>query len=427
MSRALFALPLLLFLLAPAARADQASLPGCEAPAALRKTIKDQLHSPEFDRLTYAAQFDRKQQVLTKLIERYPREVEPYNLWIAAAREDRLLYPEQLASLQKKYRERAAAHPDDPFALYLAAAALRSTDTPESIRLLVRAESLAPTFGWPSLELAQIYSSGKFADKAKFSGQLTMFWTACPTSQDQQARWMLVKVPDLQTHVTKAVRAELAKTNDPDRLKDYEFLWGLEFRTTSPKDFAALRQQVAEDVKRLERIKNPHPDADWDSLLLHGSQQAGATPDAIRAREDAIIARYPHSGNAQGIVWKRWKSAHPEPTDSKDVAGWKRYNAAVEALQLGWIQQYPDATNPPDYWRFLFMQSDDSIAEQQGVAIAEKSASAMSAAYPPSMRMYSNLQPAEYLLDHKWAPEKALAYLQEAKNWQGRSDAEYRA
>jgi hypothetical protein len=126
-------------------------------------------------------------------------------------------------------------------------------------------------------------------------------------------------------------------------------------------------------------------------------------------------------------VWKRWKSAHPEPTDSKDVAGWKRYNAAVEALQLGWIQQYPDATNPPDYWRFLFMQSDDSIAEQQGVAIAEKSASAMSAAYPPSMRMYSNLQPAEYLLDHKWAPEKALAYLQEAKNWQGRSDAEYRA
>jgi hypothetical protein len=72
-----------------------------------------------------------------------------------------------------------------------------------------------------------------------------MFWTACPTSQDQQALWMLVKVPDLQTHVAKAVRAELAETNDSDRLKDYEFLWGLEFRTTSPKDFAPLRQQVA--------------------------------------------------------------------------------------------------------------------------------------------------------------------------------------
>lgn len=168
---------------------------------------------------------------------------------------------------------------------------------------------------------------------------------------------MLVKVPDLQTHVAKAVRAELAETNDSDRLKDYEFLWGLEFRTTSPKDFAPLRQQVAEDVKRQERIINPHPDADWVSLLLHGSQQAGATPDAIRAREDVIIARYPHSGNAQGIVWKRWKVAQPEPTDSKDATAWKRYNDLQRAEQLKWLEQYPDQTNPPDYWRLLFMES----------------------------------------------------------------------
>jgi hypothetical protein len=259
MSRALFALPLLLFLLAPAARADQASLPGCEAPAALRKTIKDQLHSPEFDRLTYAAQFDRKQQVLTKLIERYPREVEPYNLWIAAAREDRLLQPELLASLQKNYRSRAAAHPDDPLALYIASNALQGTDTPETIRLLERAQSLAPSFAWPVLDLADMYSKGKFADKAKFTEQLTKFWTACPTSQNQSARWMLAKVSELQAKVAKAERTALAKETDPDRLKDYEFLWGLEFRTTSPKDFPALRQQVAEDVKRLERIKNPHP------------------------------------------------------------------------------------------------------------------------------------------------------------------------
>jgi thiol-disulfide isomerase/thioredoxin len=427
MPRSLSALPLLLFLIASAARADQASLPGCEAPSAIRKIVKDQLNSPEFNRLAYDAQIERKRQVLSKLMERYPREVEPYNLWIAAAREDQLLHPEFLAGLKKEYSERASAHPGDPLALYLAAHALIGTDTPQSIHLLEKAGSLAPTFAWPSLDLAQIYSSGKFADKAKFADQLTKFWTACPTSQGQQARWMLVKVPELQKQVAKAERAELARTNDPERLKDYEFLWGLEFRTTSPRDFAPLRQQVAEDVKRLERIKNPHPDADWASLLLHGSQQAGAAPDVIRAKEDAIVSGYPHSGNAQSIVWKRWKAAHPEPIDSKDAAGWKTYNAAAEALQLGWIEQYPDATNPPDYWRFFFMQSDDSIGEQQGVAISERSATAMSAAYPPSMRMYANLQPADYLLDHKWAPEKALAYLQEAKQWQDRSDAEYRA
>jgi thiol-disulfide isomerase/thioredoxin len=423
MPRVFSALPLLLILTSPVIQGQQ-SLPGCEPPATLSKTIKDQLGSKEFRRLTYAAKVERRQQVVSKLMDRYPREFEPYKLWISGAREDQLLHPESLANLQEEYRARAAAHPDDPLALYLGAAALRSTDTPESIRLLVRAQSLAPAFAWPSLELAQIYSSGKFADKPKFSGHLTKFWTACPTSQDQQARWMLVKVPDLQTPVAKAVRAELARTNDPDRLKDYEFLWGLEFRTTSPKNFAQLRQQVAEDVKRLERTKIPHPDADWASLLLLGSQQAGATSDAIRAREDAILATYPHSDNAQAIVWRRWKVAHPEPASSQDVAAWKRYNAEVQALQLSWIQQFPDMTYPPDDWRFYAMQQDDSVQEQQGIAMAAKYVVSND---PPFMRVSGHLQAANYLLNHHWAAGQALAYMQQAQYWQNRTDAEYRS
>jgi hypothetical protein len=31
------------------------------------------------------------------------------------------------------------------------------------------------------------------------------------------------------------------------------------------------------------------------------------------------------------------------------------------ATQLKWLEQYPDQTNPPDYWRLLFMESDDTI------------------------------------------------------------------
>ena len=130
---------------------------------------------------------------------------------IAAAREDQLIHPELLAGLQKEYRERAAAHPEDPLALYLAAHALIDTDTPRSIHLLEKAGSLAPTFAWPSLDLAQIYSMGKFADKPKFADQLTKFWTACPASQDRQARWMLVKVPELQKQVAKADKRTLIR------------------------------------------------------------------------------------------------------------------------------------------------------------------------------------------------------------------------
>src|SRR5258705_9863590 len=67
MPRSLSALPLLLFLLAPIARADQASLPGCEAPSALRKAIKNQLESKEFRHLYFQLREERQQRVLSEL------------------------------------------------------------------------------------------------------------------------------------------------------------------------------------------------------------------------------------------------------------------------------------------------------------------------------------------------------------------------
>ena len=427
MPRALFALPLLLFLFSPITRADQASLPGCEAPSALRKTIKDQLHGPAFDRLTYAAQLERKQQVLSNLMGRYPREVEPFNLWIAAAREDHMVHPELLTGLQKEYRERAAAHPSDPLALYIAATALRSTDTPESIRLLEHAQDLAPAFVWPSFGLAQIYSTGKFADKAKFGDQLTRFWTACPASESQEARWMLVKNPELQAKVVTAVRPMLAKTNDPERLQNYEFLWGLEFRTMPPPKYGELRQQVAADVKRLESVKNPHPDADWADLIVKGEKQAEAAPETIRAKEDALIAAYPHSGEANAIVSKRWEKAHPKPTDQKDVAAWKAYHDANWAVIQQWMQQYPDSYFPAGYYRLIFAPDDAVPDEQQGVAMAQKSVSDGTTYFPPFMFMYTYDTASSKLLDRQWAPAKALEYAQQTKQWQDRAGADYRA
>jgi len=198
--------------------------------------------------------------------------------------------PEPIAAIQKQLREREAAHPEDPLALDLYASALRGTDTPDSIRMLEKAQTLAPGFAWPSLDLAQIYSNGKFADKPKFTDQLTKFWTACPTSQDQYARWMLVKVPELQAQVAKAERTVLERETDPERLKDYEFLWGLEFRTTSPQKFPELRQQVAEDVKRLERSRNPNSDAEWAQSSDPG-EQAGRRHPCVNRRERRCAAR----------------------------------------------------------------------------------------------------------------------------------------
>ena len=355
MPRFLFALPLLLIFASPTARAQQPSLPGCEAPPPIRRVIKDQLHSPEFDRLTYAAQIERKQQVLSKLMERYPREVEPYNLWIATVREDQLLHPELLAGLQRTYREQAAAHPNDPLALYLAAASLRSTGTPESIRLLDQAQSLSPSFAWPALELAQIYSSGKFADKAKFTYQLTKFWTACPTSQDQQARWMLVKVPDLQKQVAKAERASLAKTTDPAAAHGLRISLGPGVSHYVAQRFSAIarasRRRCA-SVWRASRIRIPTPIGQPSCFME--AKQAGAS-----ARRNPSAGRRNHREVSRTPVMRRASSGSdgkmpiPSPRRGKTLPlgrattpRSRRSNSPGSSSIL--IRLYP-----PENWLFL--------------------------------------------------------------------------
>jgi len=148
MRRSLFALPLLVLLVVLAAQSEQSSLPGCEVPDALRKALKDQLEPKELRLLTYQEKQERQQHVLSALFPKYPREVAPYRRWIVGAQTLRDYDPDPLTAIQTQLRERKVAHPEDPLALYPYASAIRGTDTPESIRMLEKAQSLAPDSVW---------------------------------------------------------------------------------------------------------------------------------------------------------------------------------------------------------------------------------------------------------------------------------------
>ncbi len=84
----------------------------------------------------------------------------------------------------------------------------------------------------------------------------------------------------------------LAKESDPEILKQYETLWGLEFRSRSPQQHAALRRQVAEDLKRLESA-NPKPDGEWLAFLKGGYKQSGAAEAVLTAFDDRILKEFP--------------------------------------------------------------------------------------------------------------------------------------
>ena len=105
----------------------------------------------------------------------------------------------------------------------------------------------------------------------------------------------------------------------------------------SPKNYRELRQQVAADVKHLERIRNPQARRRVGELLIREAGRRVPLPRSIAAREDALLAKYPHSEQANGITAKRWKRRIPEP-EGKDVAAWKTYRP--DRLAMPWSDGY---------------------------------------------------------------------------------------
>jgi thiol-disulfide isomerase/thioredoxin len=90
------------------------------------------------------------------------------------------------------------------------------------------------------------------------------------------------------------------------------------------------------------------------------------------------------------------------------------------------MQQYPDSYSPAGYYRLIFAPNDAVPDAQQGVTMAEQCVSDGTTYFPPLMRMYTYDSAASNLLDRQWAPEKALEYAQQTKQWQDRADAQYR-
>lgn len=383
---------------------------GCDLPAELRRALPADYEVLE--KLPYREHVTREHARLAELVASYPREVEPYRALVDLVRlEEEVVRPGTLAALQRTYKEKAAAHPDDLLAVYEAGYALLHTDTPEAIRLLERVRSGAPQFPWAAIDLSGVYRSEKFADKQKAAADAEVFWTACPASRDHMAELALGKDPTLQVQVAVALRARLEKATDPATLEEYQFLWRLEFRAHPAPEHDALRRQVALDVKRVE-TRNAKPDAAWAAFLIGGYKQSGASAEIVKAREDRLLKDFPHSDQAYEIVSARWKAEHREPVSQKDKSAWRAYQAAYEAAIRDWVHAYPGAIGYLGFnWAYV-TSGDDQISEQDGVAMAETFAEDETQR-PDGL---GRRQAATFLLQHRWQPAKALAWLEEARD-----------
>ena len=383
---------------------------GCEARPEVREALRAKLKDSDLDQLKFADRAARQHQVLEDLIAQYPGEIQPYRRLINFVRNSE---PEHFPALQDRFRSQAAAKPGDPVAADAVALALFRTDTPESIRLLEAARATAPDFAWTALDLANIYAGGKRVDKKKAAENLVLFFSLCPASTDQTAQRMLGKLGDmaLQARVASAMRERLAKETDPATLRDYEMLWGLEFRSRPPQQHAGLREQIKADLKRLGAL-DVKGDAEWVALLKNGYKQTGDA-EATVALEDRLIHEFPASGAAFSVLYDRWKKAHKEPADQKDAAAWGVYNTAYKEAVKGWIRDCTDVTYLSRSQWFYVIFDDDAISEKEGLAALDHFLKAQTDYDAPESSPYQNS--AEFLIEHKWQPKRALALLHKAQ------------
>jgi hypothetical protein len=402
----------LLAALVPALFAQSSQpLPGCEPRPEVRRILDENLSEEAIQQMKFAQRVVFRRQILEELIAKYPREVEPYRRLIPATKQED---SDNFPALMTRFQKQAEQHPHDPLALYVAGLALSGVDTPLSVRFLEQARSEAPNFAWPALELAAIYSPGtKLPDQKKAGEEIAAFFDACPSSMDANAQRRLGRAgsSELQARVAVALRARLSTETEPARLKNYETLWALEFRTHAPQQHDALRKQVAADLQRIESL-GARQDADWLVFLKNGHKQAGASPEELAALEDGVIQAFPHSDQAYQIVRERWEKTHKEPENQGDSAAWADYYTEFRAALKDWLARFTDSPKLQHQELFYAVALGPDVAPEEGLHAVDDYLAYVSAYQPPSINSYN--WAASVLVDHNWQPRRVFDLLRDS-------------
>src|SRR5262245_12750339 len=313
-------------------------LPGCESNPQIKHALAEV--DKERSLLPFAESLAKRKQMIEGLLAKHPHDLDVHIARVNTGRYEDL---DNWPALRESYVREAERHPDDAMAVALAGVVLYRKDTPETIRRLEQAMKMAPSWGWPAEQLASVYNFGKYANKQKLAENITRYFELCPESTDPVAHMFLGKAGrnDLQGQIASKLRPRLQKAKGADDFKTYEqILWPYEFRSHSPEEHPAVRRQVAEDLKRLEAMKD-HPDAEWLMFLRGGYKQSGASQETVAVIEDLLLREFPSSQEAYQIVSERWNLQNKAPEDHKDQEAWFQYNKRYLAALENWMRRFP--------------------------------------------------------------------------------------
>jgi thiol-disulfide isomerase/thioredoxin len=231
-------------------------------------------------------------------------------------------------------------HPGDVTYELIYARSLEGKNTPEAIKLLEAIQAAHPDAAQAPLELASIFSGGKFKDKARVQQELDAFLKICPGPVGGTAISLITQngTKDQMAQTDIASRKHLESDPDPTLRLSWPELWSLEFKAHPPAEHDVVRKQIALDLVRFEQSPQRHQ-LEWMLFLRTGYGSLGDKV-TVEKLSDEILNAYPNSQDAKRILQERWQKEYPYPVGA-DKARKETYNRANLAISEEWIKRWP--------------------------------------------------------------------------------------
>ena len=233
--------------------------------------------------------------------------------------------------------------------------------TKQAIEQLEKLVQRAPEFPWSHLELAQIYNYPNFRDAAKSQAHLKEWISQCPTAMADFSLVARIGDQEMMSEAAQRLRARLESSNSNEDLGYWDDLWSISFKLKPVPEHPQVRQEIAEDLKRL-RAKNLNSKA-WLLALQAGYKQAG-DKEGRRWAEDELVRLFPKSETSRRMVQTRWYDEHPYPKPEDSAEKKRAYHQAAVQITTEWLRQWPVEEN---VWsaRFYSLRELDSSSNEE--------------------------------------------------------------
>jgi thiol-disulfide isomerase/thioredoxin len=307
----------------------------CESYPAVKEELKKVTRVNDED-LPYKKRRERQLSMLEELVKKYPGDFHAQRRY----QDSRLSgFFVDRDALLADYRVQMEKNANDPVAQYLYVRLLVGRQTKEAIERAQKLAEQSPDFPWTHLQLAEIYNYANFRDLAKSREQLKQWMAKCPTAMNGSALLLRIGDKEMMSAAAQSLRLRLESSTNSDDLRYWEDLWTLEFKLKPVPEHAQLRQQIAEDLKRI-RTRNLNS-KEWLLALQAGYKQVG---DKIGQRwtEDELVRLMPKAEFARRIVQSRYYEEHPFPKPEDSDAQKQAHNQALVQVTSEWLKQWPD-------------------------------------------------------------------------------------